>query len=114
MNSSNHGEPELNKLFRIARKHGASSLTLAVDQRPVVRLRGELRRLNLPSLNDENIASLVKEIMTAETAAALQTNGSVDFDYEVGKQECCFCCRVSMEQGKLGLYARPVEAMNPR
>jgi len=38
-------EPEVNKLFRMVMKHEASDLHLKVGQPPMMRLKGDIRRM---------------------------------------------------------------------
>jgi twitching motility protein PilT len=95
MTSNTNPEPRINPLFRIANKHSATSLELIVGQPPMARLRGEIRRMDMRPLTSDDMGCLLHDIMTADAAKELATNGTVDFTYVVGKNECQFRCRVS-------------------
>jgi len=43
-------EPEVNKLFRMVMKHEASDLHLKVGQPPMMRLKGDIRRVEMRPL----------------------------------------------------------------
>ena len=48
-------EPEVNKLFRMVMKHEASDLHLKVNQPPMMRLRGDIRRVDMRPLTQEDM-----------------------------------------------------------
>ena len=48
-------EPEVNKLFRMVMKYEASDLHLKVGQPPMMRLRGDIRRVQMPPLTQEDM-----------------------------------------------------------
>ncbi len=43
-------EPEVNKLFRVVMKHEGSDLHLKVGQPPMMRLKGQIRRMEMRPL----------------------------------------------------------------
>jgi twitching motility protein PilT len=93
-------------LFGTAEHIRASALILAVGQAPMVRFRGDIRRLDVRPLTDDDMQRLLHDIMSDDVAHVLEKNGSVDFTHVVGKDECKFRCRVSKQQGQFSLYAR--------
>jgi twitching motility protein PilT len=106
MQSEAHREPELNKLFRIVKKHSASDLNLRVGQPPMTGLRGDLRKMDMQPLTDEQMERLLFAIMNQQEREALQQTGSVEFTYVVGQNECRFRCRVAKQEGHPSLSAR--------
>ncbi len=52
-------EPEVNKLFRMVMKHEASDLHLKVGQPPMMRLRGDIRRVDMRPLTQEDMERLL-------------------------------------------------------
>jgi twitching motility protein PilT len=94
----------------MATKLAANSLNLVVGQPPMVRLRGDIRRMNFRALTRTDLEKLLNPMMNENTAQHLEKNGSVDFSYAVGPDESIFRCRVSHQQGELSLYARPIES----
>ena len=55
-------EPEVNKLFRMVMKYEASDLHLKVGQPPMMRLRGDIRRVHMPPLTQEDMERLLLPI----------------------------------------------------
>jgi twitching motility protein PilT len=106
MRSESLREPELNKLFRVVKKHAATDLNLRVGQPPMTRLCGDIRRMDMLPLTDEDMESLLYAIMNDQERQDLDLTGSVEFTHIVGADECRFRCRVSERQGQLSLSAR--------
>ena len=52
-------EPEVNKLFRMVMKHEASDLHLKVGQPPMMRLRGDIRQMDMRPLTQEDMERLL-------------------------------------------------------
>src|SRR5690242_13815958 len=52
-------EPEVNKLFRTVMKLQASDLHLKAGQPPMVRLRGDVQKLNAPPLSQDDMERLL-------------------------------------------------------
>src|ERR671924_198154 len=52
-------EPEVNKLFRAVMKFQGSDLHLKVGQPPMMRLRGDMVKLNAPPLSQEDMERLL-------------------------------------------------------
>jgi len=107
MQSESSREPEINKLFRMVKKHEASDLYLKVGQPPMIRLCGDLRRMEIRPLTQEDLKRLLDPIMDVEQH--LQDGGAVAFGHIVGKEECRFVCKVSKKDGQLSLSARRTE-----
>src|SRR5687768_18590946 len=87
-------EPEVNKLFRMVMKHEASDLHLKVGQAPMMRLRGDIRRVDMRPLTQEDMERLLMPLLTPRQRRILEEEGGVDFCHVVGQDECRF--RVSL------------------
>src|SRR5204862_3525611 len=87
-------EPEVNKLFRMVMKHEASDLHLKVGQPPMMRLRGDIRRVDAPPLTQEQMERLLLTQLQPKHRKILDEEGGVDFSYVIGSDECRF--RVSL------------------
>src|SRR6202011_4731188 len=87
-------EPEVNKLFRMVMKHEASDLHLKVGQPPMMRLRGDIRRMDMRPLTQEDMERLLLAQLSPKHRKILEEEGGVDFSYVVGDDECRF--RVSL------------------
>ena len=48
-------EPEINKLFKLQIKLNASDLHLQVGKPPILRMRGTLRELDMPPIDEEQM-----------------------------------------------------------
>ena len=52
-------EPEVNKLFRMVMKHEGSDLHLKVGLPPMMRLRGDIRQMQMDALSEEEYERFV-------------------------------------------------------
>jgi twitching motility protein PilT len=102
------GEPAINKLFRMVMKHEASDLHLKVGQPPMMRLRGDIRRVQAPPLSQEDMERLLFPILTPRQRRILDEEGGVDFAYIIGQDECRFRVSLFRQRGKLSLISRRV------
>jgi twitching motility protein PilT len=106
-------EPEVNKLFRMVMKHEASDLHLKVGQPPMMRLRGDIRRMEMRALTEEDMERLLLPQLTERTRRILDEEGGVDFSYVIGEDECRFRVSLFRQRGKLSLVARRVSTIIP-
>ncbi|MFQ3651961.1 MAG: PilT/PilU family type 4a pilus ATPase [Gemmataceae bacterium] len=107
------GEPEANKLFRMVMKHEASDLHLKVGQPPMMRLRGDIRRVEMPPMTQEMMEKLLLPLLTPRQRKILDEEGGVDFCHVVGKDECRFRVSLFRQRGKLSLVSRRVNNFIP-
>src|ERR1700720_1273177 len=87
-------EPEVNKLFRMVMKMEASDLHLKSGQPPMLRLRGDIRRMEMKPLSHEDMERLLYPVMKERSRHILDEEGGADFSYVIGADECRF--RVSL------------------
>jgi twitching motility protein PilT len=106
-------EPEVNKLFRMVMKHEASDLHLKVGQPPMMRLRGDIRRVDMRPLTQEDMERLLLSILTPRMRKILDDEGGVDFSWVIGADECRFRVSLFKQRGKLSLVARRVNNSIP-
>src|SRR5438067_10896430 len=83
-------EPEVNKLFRMVMKYEASDLHLKVGQPPMMRLRGDIRRMEMRPLTQEDMERLLYPQLKEKHKKILDEEGGVDFSYVIGQDECRF------------------------
>src|SRR5687767_10970651 len=57
-------EPECNKLFRMVMKLEGSDLHLKVGQPPMLRLKGDIRKVDAPPLTQEDMERMFMPIMS--------------------------------------------------
>lgn len=106
-------EPECNKLFRMVMKHEASDLHLKVGQPPMMRLRGDIRRVEMRPLSQEDMERLLVSQLSPRHRRILEDEGGVDYCHIVGQDECRFRVSLFKQRGKLSLVARRVNNTIP-
>src|SRR5438552_3838272 len=106
-------EPEVNKLFRMVMKHEASDLHLKVGQPPMMRLRGDIRRVDMRPLTQEDMERLLLPNLKPHHRKILDEEGGVDFAWIVGNDECRFRVSLFKQRGKLSLVSRRVNNQIP-
>src|SRR5437868_1817262 len=106
-------EPEVNKLFRLVMKHQGSDLHLKVGQPPMMRLRGDIRRMDMRPLTQEDMERLLLSQLSPKHRKILEEEGGVDFSYVVGDDECRFRVSLFKQRGKLSLVSRRVNTSIP-
>jgi twitching motility protein PilT len=111
--ATNKREPEVNKLFRMVMKQQASDLHLKAGQPPMMRLRGDIAKVNMPPLTGEDMEKLLLPLLKPEHRRILDEEGGVDFSYVIGNDECRFRVSLFKQRGKLSLVARRVNTFIP-
>lgn len=101
-------EPEVNKLFRMVMKHEASDLHLKVGQPPMMRMRGDIRRVDMRPLTQEDMERLLLTVLKPHHRKILDDEGGVDFAWIVGNDECRFRVSLFKQRGRLSLVSRRV------
>jgi twitching motility protein PilT len=106
-------EPEVNKLFRMVMKHEGSDLHLKVGQPPMMRLRGDIRQMQMRPLTQDDMERLLLPTLDQRKRRILDEEGGVDFSYVVGEDECRFRVSLFKQRGRLSLVARRVNTFIP-
>ncbi|MEX2142775.1 MAG: PilT/PilU family type 4a pilus ATPase [Pirellulales bacterium] len=106
---------EINKLFRALVKLEGSDLHLKVDKPPYVRVRGSLRPINRPTIEDEEMCRLIFEMFDERRQRIFDETGGVDFAHVVDVDGTKWRFRVNVLQqlGHVGLVARRVNNFIP-
>src|SRR4051794_13147875 len=107
-------EPEVNKLFRLTMKYEASDLHLKVGVPPMMRLKGDIRRGDMPPLTQEDMERMLLPILTERQRKILDEEGGVDFSYVVGNEECRFRVSLFKQRNRLPLVSRRVNTSIPK
>jgi twitching motility protein PilT len=107
-------EPEINKLFRLVMKHEASDLHLKVGQPPMMRIRGDIVRVQMRPLTQEDMERLLLPNLSPKHRKILDEEGGVDFSYVVGQDECRFRVSLFRQRGRLSLVSRRVNNYIPK
>src|SRR5436190_14621890 len=106
-------EPEVNKIFRLVMKMQASDIHLKVGQPPMMRLKGDIRRVDMRALTQEDMERLLLPGLQPKHRKILEDEGGVDFSYVVGADECRFRVSLFKQRGRLSLVARRVNNSIP-
>src|SRR5579871_1820300 len=106
-------EPKINVLFRTVMKHEGSDLHLKVGLPPMMRLKGVIRKMELPPISQEQMERLFFEIMSPKQRETLEETGGSDFAHVIGQDECRFRVNILKQRGYLGLVARRVNTTVP-
>ncbi len=94
-------------------KHEASDLHLKVGQPPMMRMRGDIRRVEMRPLTQEDMERLFFPILQPKHRKILDDEGGVDFSWVVGQDECRFRVSLFRQRSRLSLVARRVNNSIP-
>ena len=110
-----HRELEVDKLFRALVKLEGSDLHMKVGRPPMVRVRNELRPLNRPPIDDEEMTRLLVPMMNARNRRIFEDEGGADFAHTCDVDGIVWRFRVNLlrQLGHMGLVARRVNNKIP-
>jgi len=74
---------KIDAFFNLMMEVGASDLHLASGSQPIVRVRGELERIDHPALEDNTLKAMLYEIAPEYKVKIFEETGDVDFGYEI-------------------------------
>ena len=74
---------DITELLAFSVKHNASDLHLSAGQPPIIRVDGDIRRINLPPLEHRQVHSLVYDIMNDHQRKVFEEELEVDFSFEI-------------------------------
>ena len=74
---------DITELLAFSSKQGASDLHLSAGLPPMVRLDGDIRRLNLPAMDHKDVHGLIYEIMNDKQRKDYEEFFECDFSFEV-------------------------------
>lgn len=103
-------ELEVDKIFRAAVKLAASDLHMKVGNPPIVRVHGDLKPLNRPPVENEEMVRLLVPMLSPRHRRIFEEEGGADFAYVVDVDGVSWRFRVNMlkQLGQIGLVARRV------
>jgi twitching motility protein PilT len=106
---------EVDKMFRALVKLEGSDLHLKVGQPPMVRVGGELKALNRPPVEAEEMVSLLLPMMDERNLLIFEQDGGADFSYTCEVEGVNWRFRVNMLKslGNIGLVARRINNWIP-
>jgi twitching motility protein PilT len=73
---------KLDAFFKLMTEQGASDLHLASASPPLLRVDGALQRVRHPALSNDDLKTMLHEVVPAARAKQFEETGDVDFAYE--------------------------------
>ena len=74
---------DITELLAFSVKNNASDPHLSAGQPPMIRVDGEMRRLNVDELDHKSVQALIYEVMNDQQRREFEENLEVDFSFEV-------------------------------
>lgn len=74
---------DITELLAFSEKQGASDLHLSAGMPPMIRVDGDIRRINLPALSHKDVHGLIYEIMNDKQRKDYEEFFETDFSFEV-------------------------------
>jgi twitching motility protein PilT len=74
---------DITELLAFSVKNKASDLHLSAGLPPIIRVDGEMRKLNVPALGHKEVHALIYEIMNDKQRKEYEENFETDFSFEV-------------------------------
>ena len=74
---------DITELLAFGVKHNASDLHLSAGLPPMIRVDGDVRRINVPALEHRQVHSLVYDIMNDHQRKVFEEDLEVDFSFEI-------------------------------
>ena len=74
---------DITELLAFGVKNKASDLHLSSGLPPMIRVHGDMRRINLPSMEHKDVHAMIYDIMNDEQRKFYEENKEVDFSFEV-------------------------------
>ena len=74
---------DISQLLMFSVKNGASDLHLSAGEAPMIRVDGEIRRINLPAMEHKEVHSMVYDIMNDKQRKQYEEFLEVDFSFEL-------------------------------
>ena len=89
-------ELEVDKIFRALVKLEGSDLHMKVGQPPMVRVGGELKALNRPAIDNEEMVRLLIPMMDERNLVIFEEEGGADFSHTIDVDGTRWRFRVNM------------------
>ncbi|MFT5136526.1 MAG: twitching motility protein PilT [Arenicella sp.] len=74
---------DIAELLAFAQKNKASDLHLSSGLPPMIRVDGDMKRINLPTLDAETVLKMILDIMNDNQRKTFEENLEVDFSFEI-------------------------------
>lgn len=74
---------DITQLLAFSVKNGASDLHLSAGQPPLIRVDGDMRRVNMPEMEHKEVHSMIYDIMNDKQRKTYEERWEVDFSFEI-------------------------------
>jgi twitching motility protein PilT len=74
---------DITELLAFSEKQGASDLHLSAGLPPMIRVDGDVRRINLPPMDHKEVHSLIYDIMNDKQRKNFEESWETDFSFEI-------------------------------
>lgn len=74
---------DITQLLAFSVKNKASDLHISAGQPPIIRVDGDMRRINMPELEHKEVHSMVYDIMNDKQRKAYEEHWETDFSFEI-------------------------------
>lgn len=74
---------DIAELLAFSHKNKASDLHISAGMPPMIRVDGDMKRINLPMLDDETVLKMIFDIMNDQQRKSYEENLEVDFSFEI-------------------------------
>ncbi len=76
---------DITQLLTFAHHEGASDVHISAWEQPMVRLHGDMKRIEYPALSPEEVHTMVFDIMSDSVRKTFQERNDADFSFELGE-----------------------------
>ncbi len=74
---------DITQLLAFSVKNGASDLHLSAGEPPLIRVDGDMRRVNMPSMEHKEVHSMIYDIMNDKQRKTYEESWEADFSFEI-------------------------------
>ena len=105
---------DITELLAFSAKEGASDLHISAGLPPIIRIDGDVRRINLPPMEHRQVHSLIYEIMNDKQRRDFEEFLETDFSFDV-PGDCALSsqCIQSKSWCGGGISYHSLESINP-
>ncbi|NVK30030.1 MAG: type IV pilus twitching motility protein PilT [Gammaproteobacteria bacterium] len=103
---------DISQLLHFARQKNASDIHLSAGMPPMIRVDGEMLRINVPQMNNDQVTAMVYELMNDEHRREFEHTNELDFSFEL-PQVSRFRVNVLQQSRGIGAVLRfiPVDVL---
>jgi twitching motility protein PilT len=94
----------IDAIFKMVKEQGASDLHISTGAPPMLRLQGEIRPIEYPSLTADQTRQLLYEMMSAEQRSRFEKDRDIDFAYDIPGEVRVRCNVFEQIRGVAGAF----------